>query len=395
MKIQTANAKHGLGEPTLVELIREKIRRDGPVPFRWFMEQALYHPEYGYYSSGRATIGRRGDYFTNVSVGPLFGRIMAEQFRQMWEIMERPAAFTIVEQGAHDGEFARDVISTVRQTMTDFAGALRYAIVEPFRPLRARQTETLAQFEGVVSWCQSLDQLDPFSGVHFSNELFDALPVYLISHGSSAPDWQEKFVVEAEDGFGFADLPIRDAELHRAAAGVRVPSGTDYETEVNLAAPALVAAISRKLRHGFLLAVDYGYAREEFYSAMRNRGSMQCRIRHRVLRSPLVEIGRADITAHVEWTSLAMRGLASGLELAGFTDQHHFLTGMIAGPMRVQFQGRDELPEARALQMLLHPEFLGRSFLYLALSKGIDANARLSGFAFAKPAREQLGLIDA
>ncbi len=55
-----------LGEPALVELIRRRIRSDGPASFRWFMEQALYHPEHGYYSSGRATIGRRGDYFTNV-----------------------------------------------------------------------------------------------------------------------------------------------------------------------------------------------------------------------------------------------------------------------------------------------------------------------------------------
>ena len=103
------------GNPVLIEFIRDTIRRHGPVTFEWFMEQALYHPEVGYYSSGRCVIGRRGDYFTNVSVGPLFGRLLAAQFAEMWELMGRPDDFVIVEQGAHHGDFARDVEE-------DFAG---------------------------------------------------------------------------------------------------------------------------------------------------------------------------------------------------------------------------------------------------------------------------------
>ena len=96
------------GNPDLAAFIRNTIRRDGPVRFDWFMEQALYHPQFGYYSSGKAQIGRKGDYFTNVSVGPLFGRMLAAQFAEMWELMGRPDDFTIVEQGAHHGEFAND-----------------------------------------------------------------------------------------------------------------------------------------------------------------------------------------------------------------------------------------------------------------------------------------------
>src|SRR3954468_4621272 len=116
----------GLGNPDLVEFVRAAIRQDGPVTFAWFMEQALYHPELGYYSSGRARIGRRGDYFTNVSVGPLFGKILAAQFAEMWEVMDRPGDFTIVEQGAHNGDFARDVLEALRQRWPDFFVATRY-----------------------------------------------------------------------------------------------------------------------------------------------------------------------------------------------------------------------------------------------------------------------------
>ena len=111
------------GNPALVDLIRAKIRRDGPVTFAWFMEQALYHPVHGYYSSGRCAIGRRGDYFTNVSVGSLFGRLLAAQFAEMWELLRRPDDFTIVEQGAHHGDFAADVLCTARAKAPEFFSA--------------------------------------------------------------------------------------------------------------------------------------------------------------------------------------------------------------------------------------------------------------------------------
>ncbi|MGZ4985563.1 MAG: SAM-dependent methyltransferase, partial [Chthoniobacterales bacterium] len=120
------------GVPQLIEEIRATIRARGPVSFAWFMEQALYHPTHGYYSSGRAKIGRSGDYFSNVSVGPLFGRLMAAQFAEMWEKLGRPNEFKIVEQGAHEGCFARDVLAATRELHPEFFDQLRYVIVEPF-----------------------------------------------------------------------------------------------------------------------------------------------------------------------------------------------------------------------------------------------------------------------
>src|ERR1700693_3966522 len=114
------------GNPDLIRFIRGEIEKHGPVSFAWFMHQALYHPEHGYYSSGRCAIGRRGDYFTNVSVGPLFGRLLAAQFVEMWEALGRPRNFVIVEQGAHHGDFARDVLGAVRERAPDFFSTLRY-----------------------------------------------------------------------------------------------------------------------------------------------------------------------------------------------------------------------------------------------------------------------------
>src|SRR5438045_6156919 len=135
------------------------------------MEQALYHPEHGYYSSDRAMIGRRGDYFTNVSVGPLFGQLLAIQFAEIWERMGKPANFSIVEQGAHHGDFARDVLEFLRQQRPEFFASIGYQMVEPFPKLQDRQRQTLNEFGDRVQWRKSFRELDLFVGIHFSNEL--------------------------------------------------------------------------------------------------------------------------------------------------------------------------------------------------------------------------------
>src|SRR5262252_4094731 len=140
------------GNPTLIELIGETIRAQGPQSFAWFMQQALYHPEHGYYASGRCAIGRTGDYFTNVSVGPLFGQLLAGQFVEIWRRLGEINDFVIVEQGAHDGQFARDVLEFVQKRRRKFFDASRYRIVEPFPILQAQQRRTLEAFRDKVEW---------------------------------------------------------------------------------------------------------------------------------------------------------------------------------------------------------------------------------------------------
>ncbi|MCA1658354.1 MAG: SAM-dependent methyltransferase, partial [Verrucomicrobiaceae bacterium] len=252
------------GEPALVELIAETIRRRGPVTFAWFMEQALYHPEFGYYSSGRCAIGRHGDYFTSVSVGPLFGRMLAAQFAQIWELMGRPGDFAVVEQGAHHGDFARDVLEAARERMPEFFATLQYRIIEPFPVLRQRQTETLSGFAGKVMWEKSLSDLEPFCGVHFSNELLDAMPVHLLKWNQG--NWKARCVSISGDGFDFVTAPIADETLRRHVEKLPQSLPDDYQIEVNLAVSDWIRQISEKLVRGYLLAADYGYAREKMYA---------------------------------------------------------------------------------------------------------------------------------
>ncbi len=291
------------GNPDLIRFIRAEIENHGPQSFAWFVQQALYHPEHGYYSSGRCIIGRKGDYFTSVSVGPLFGQLLSAQFAEIWDCLRTPGRrgdidkFTIVEQGAHDGQFARDVLQSVQKRTPEFFDALRYRIVEPFPILQERQERTLESFRGKVEWRTSLE---PFTGVHFSNELLDSMPARLMSGG------REKFVGLDGDDFIFVERSI------------------DADGKPDEAALAWIDEIASNLQRGYVIAIDYGRFGE---GVQRN---VQVRGHHRSLSSPFEQIGEADITMPVDWTSIVHRAETNGLRVAGFTDQHHFLTGIIS-----------------------------------------------------------------
>jgi SAM-dependent MidA family methyltransferase len=385
------------GDPALADHIRDTIRKHGPQSFAWLMEQALYHPHHGYYSSGRAAIGRRGDYFTNVSVGPLFGQLLAAQFAEMWERLgsggsgreQRIESFVIVEQGVHHGEFARDLLEASHARWPEFFQAIRYLIIEPFAILQDRQSETLCEFEEKVSWKKSLTEVDPFVGVHFSNELLDSMPVHLVV--STSRGWREKFVAIERDQLVFIEQAIVDPAL-KARVALLPERAAGYETEVNLAVLDWIDNLSAKLIRGYVIAADYGFARDEFYAPHRTAGTLQVRAQHRRLACPLEQIGDADISTHVDWTSLAEQAKKSGLRVHGFTDQHHFITGILSELLREEAEKNADPKNKRALQTLLHPEMLGRAFQVLALEKNVDRAAPLAGFKFARDGRAPLGI---
>ena len=201
------------------------------------MEQVLYHPKHGYYSSGNCAIGRKGDYFTNVSVGPLFGQLMVAQFAEIWEELGRISDFVIIEQGAHNGQFARDVLQSSQERTPEFFEALDYRIIEPFPILRASQSQTLEPFRDKVEWRNSLE---PFVGVHFSNELLDAMPVRLVSAGV------EKLVDLHGDKFLFIERPLSSMAFNQAAL--------DW-----------VDSVSANLQGGYVITIDYGHSGNELF----------------------------------------------------------------------------------------------------------------------------------
>lgn len=313
-------------------------------------------------------IGRKGDYFTNVSVGPLFGQLLAAQFCQIWERLGKPNDFVIVEQGAHDGQFALDVLEFVQKRVPEFFEALCYRIIEPFPILERQQRRKLEGFAEKVKWPNSLE---PFTGIHFSNELLDAMPVRLINNGT------EKLVALDGDRFVFVERPVAEKVFNQAALEA-------------------INQIAANLQRGYVIAIDYGFLDEEF------ERNLQVRARHRNLDSPFEQIGYADITMSVDWKNIVQCAEVKRLRVAGFTDQHHFLTGILSqfgrGGSREPSPGdwdQSPLPDTpkakRELQTLLHPEMLGRAFQVLALEKNVGCETNpLAGFKFARPVNTAL-----
>ena len=391
------------GNPKLIAHLREQITNHGPVTFKWFMQQALYHPEHGYYGGGRARIGRQGDFYTSVSVGRIFGELMAKQFEEIWYRMNSPAGFAIVEEGAHHGQFAQDVLGWLRQFSPDLFRQVRYWIVEPNPKLQAEQQATLSAWpRNKIRWANSLAAFEAGSlcGVYFSNELLDAFPVHLVT--SSGGAWEENFVDVTKQGFRFVYGPPSNSRLRAHLRKLPVPvdgkHATAYRTEVNLAALRWVEDISKLLGQGYVLLADYGYPRDAYYSPQRTEGTLAAYSEHRRSHDPLQAVGHCDLTAHVDFTSLAERALSCGLQLAGYCDQHHFFVALGEQELREIEQTLQELtPDVlhylRSFKTLMHPSTMGMAFKFIGFSKRVLTHDRpLLGFSRCSDGRAALGL---
>lgn len=355
------------------------------------MAEALYHPEHGYYSSGRAAIGRRGDFFTNVSVGPLFGTLLARQFEEMWNRLERPGQFTIVEQGAHRGDFARDVLTALRTNAPEFFSTVAYRIVENGKEALAAQAETLGPFRDKVNWSASVPDIGSFSGVFFSNELLDAFPVHAVFWNGE--QWHERYVDFRQDRFLFVDGALSIESLTEYLALLPPAAGEPYAAEVNLAALDWVAQVANVLARGYVLTIDYGLPRPALYGPHRPEGTLTGYSQHRRAVDLLARAGEIDLTAHVDFTSLTERAEAAGLRLHGFTDQHHFMVGLGGrhfADTDTPTNARDR--EMRAFKTLMHPDFLGANFKALCLEKGVVTGTPLTGFHYGGDPHTALGL---
>ena len=389
------------GIPDLLAYMRRQISNHGPVTFKWFMQQALYHPQFGYYGGGRARIGRRGDYYTSVSVGKIFGELMAKQFEEIWMRMNAPVSFTIVEEGAHHGQFAQDVLGWLQQFSPDLYARIKYWIVEPNPRLQLEQQATLSPWpRNKIRWSQSLDAFEAGSlcGVHFSNELLDAFPIHLVT--SAGGPWEENFVDVTRQGFRFVYGPPSNSQLRSQLERISPPPGGGplYTTEVNLAAPRWIEDWSKILGQGYILLADYGYPREIYYSPERTQGTLTAYQEHRKSFNPLEAVGECDLTAHVEFTTLAERAEANGMQLAGYCDQHHFLVALGEEELlELERSLGDLTPEVlhyiRSFKTLMHPSSMGMAFKFIGFEKNIPVNgAPLTGFSRCTDGREVLGL---
>ncbi|MBI2762521.1 MAG: SAM-dependent methyltransferase [Chloroflexi bacterium] len=376
-------------DPDLAELIRAEIRADGPITFARFMELALYHPACGYYASGTRGPGRTSDFLTAPESHPIFGWAIARQLEEVWDRLGRPGRFTVREFGAGTGALAAGIVGGLQRSGSDLLGALRYRIAER-APDRERQV--LARLASVGGGTVlEPDDGSPIVGVVLANEVIDALPVHRVV-GRRDGGLAELFVAVGSDGaFTALELPPSTTDLagRLAREGVRLMPG--QHGEICLTVDAWVADAARGLERGVLLLIDYGHPAAALYHP--GRGSLlRAYVHHRVHDDPFRNVGRQDLTAHVDLTAVEVAARTAGLDFLGATTQAEFLTGLGAGELLVGLEGPGAtdiggyLTARAALFRLLDPRVTGR-FAVLLFGRSLPDSSTLRGLAFRLPAR--------
>lgn len=364
---------HPESKPELKQFIHRRIAETGGISFAEYMGLCLYHEEYGYYMAPRTRIGKQGDFFTSSSVHSLFGRLVARQLRQMWELMGK-GPFTVAEQGAGEGHLCLDILNAVRDENPDFYEAMRYRLVELSPDNRLRQRELLEKHRNRIDWC-SLEELAGMEGCFLSNELVDAFPVHLVEKRDG--ELREVFVVTCGDEFAEELRPLSTEEigLHFRELGVAPVEGN--RGEVNLEAGRWMERVGRLIKRGFVITIDYGYPAEELYAPFRRHGTLMCYHRHTSSDNPYRNLGCQDITAHVDFSALQISGEKAGLAPLYFGEQYRFLMGLgfVEALVELQTLETDE-KRARALRLtlknLILPEGgMGETFKVLVQGKGV------------------------
>ena len=361
------------------------------ITFAQYMDMVLYHPEHGYYSSDAIKIGFRGsDFFTSASLGADFGELLAKQFYQMWEILDQPIHFDLVEMGAGQGILASHILNYIQQEYPDFFAAVKYIIVEKSQSLKQEQQQRLQDF--AVDWC-NLEEIPSKSinGCFFSNELVDAFPVHQFI--LAAGELREIYVTLAELNPEISEIQIIRNPLfievigepstpqlgeYFKLVGIDLSQNTyenGYRSEINLAALNWLGIVADCLERGYVLTIDYGYPAHRYYNPRRSQGTLQCYYQHRHHDNPYINIGQQDITAHVDFTALSSWGERCGLKQVGWTQQGLFLMSLGIGERIAALSSQQQpisqlLQRREGLHQLINPSGLG-NFGVLVQSQGL------------------------
>lgn len=384
----------------LCNFIAQKIKENSQnrITFADYMNWVLYHPEYGYYSINKPKLGAEGDFVTSPYLGSDFGEMLAEQFFQIWEIMDCPNAFTLVEMGAGQGILASDILLYLQKKYPDFFQCLNYIIIEKSNFLKAQQQHQLKKTLAAsisIQWCDLEDiPNNNIIGCFFSNELVDAFPVHQIIVQDQ--QLQEIYItLDSEVKFKeiIAELSTEKITDYFKLIDIDLCSNSypeRYRTEVNLAALDWIKTLVTKLNQGFILTIDYGYTAQRYYLASRKEGTLQCYYQHSHHNDPYLNIGRQDITAHVNFTALQLYGKDWGIDGVGFTQQALFLMALGLGDrisalsQPSNYSISEILQRRECLHSLIDPMGLG-NFGVLLQSKGLSPSQQqipLQGLSF-------------
>jgi SAM-dependent MidA family methyltransferase len=363
----------------LMHLIYDEINKAGGyISFSRFMELALYAPGLGYYSAGSYKFGKIGDFMTAPEISPLFAKSIAKQCKQVLQDLE---CGDILEVGAGSGKLASDLLQELErlQCLPE-----HYYILEISAELRERQNMLLdTECPHLLSRVQWLDHppKTPFTGIILANEVLDAMPVHCFQIDKDSI--KERCVTVADHDLEWISVPPTTPELTKRVEAIQkeCPMSDQYHSEINLMLPHWIQTMANVLQEGMMLLFDYGYGRREYYHPDRNGGTLMCHYQHHRHTDSFILVGLQDITAHVDFTTVAESAVSAGLALAGYATQSSFLLacGIIEAASQQVLSPLEQFQQNHAIKLLTLPSQMGELVKVIGLTRGI--HTPLLGFS--------------
>ena len=356
----------------LLEIIKEEIRESGPISFCRFVELSLFHPRHGYYSSGKARIGKKGDFYTAPSVHRSFGETIS-RFLARASLLLEEEKFVVVEFGASGGQLASDILGALRENHPDLYSKTDYVMSEISPAAVQVAKEKLQGHDERIRWTDSPLKIteDGFCGVVIANEFLDSLPFHRLK--SDRGEIREIFLSLHD---GEIEEVLREPEtegVYEFSKRYLEGYAQGEEAEACLLAGKWLAGVGKALRKGFVLCIDYGSLASELYSPQRRKGTFRCFYRHELGSDPYMRVGEQDITADVNFSELMRVGEdALGLATVKYTTQGQFLVDWGILEIFKTYDKPQNQGDRLAAKTLFMPEFMGRKFKVLLQSKGFS-----------------------
>ena len=375
---------------SLSEVIRQRIRREGPLPFATYADLALYHPEFGYYTRADQRSGRRGDFITSVDFGSSLGTLLAAQCSEMWKHLDSER-FDLVEAGAGNGRLSRCILDAISCTDASFYEATNLHLIERSPAARNAQSKELTSHQSkLASSDTTLPASDSITGVILANELLDAFAPHILVMTNT--DLQEVYI-DSENNGSFVERlgPLSNSRVKAHVEEQKIDIEPGWRIEVTPEVETWIQNAVQVLHRGFLLLIDYGYEARELYSAVHSQGTVATYSRHQVetvkttaAQPWLIEPGSRDITSHVNLTVVESAAESAGATTLGILDQTYFLLGLGAATHATVTQSTTDIGSIRrrlSMKSLLIPGGLGSTQKVMIFGKGVGT-PKLSGLSF-------------
>jgi SAM-dependent MidA family methyltransferase len=362
---------------SLFQILQKEIKEHGPMRFDHFMEKTLYHPALGFYFSGQARTGSKGDFLTPVSTGPVLGQLLALQLEELYATLGGPSSLFLCEQGADRGYLAHDLLDSICKFHPNLSSVVQLHIIEPCPTLLQQQKSHLAKPHNniPIHWHPDLFSFKPHSSPVFfySSELIDSFPVRVARFSSG--QWMERFVTEKRGRLDWLDGPADKGLLSKIDIW-KIPRSEGFTAEIRPNAATWIQTLSQQIQQGMILTLDYGMLAPELYHPSRSSGTLMSISRHTPSPDPLINPGQQDLTAHVNFTELIEEGEKSGLTTLGLSDFSGALI-RLATPL---LHDNQPMPEKwiRNFNHLTHPAFFGKSHRILIQGKNLPTGFRPS-----------------